>query len=413
MSNENIESKIPESLQEKFNIDSGNTQEQPQTEQEVSVAPNTATSTISQPEADMFTEAPVVEVVEQEEQPAVVDVDSRMDALMAEKKAPVQQPVVSMNPLDNFKVDLNNLEFVEKTVFNQKEDYDAVFNKKSVFDVVACQSAYSASMSAFNMSDVNSIMNSNVDRYKSRQRMYKAVFNHIEAMSIPKPGFNDWLKITSFGDWDTLLFGIYAQTFPDNNDFDIKCGHCGKETSVTIDNNALIETKDADIYGKIKEVVSGLNDPMMLVEGSQVHKFERVMLNDSKCVVEVQTPSLEDYLTILKNTDPQVLENYAETISVMMFIKNFYLPNLAASKATGSAKYSKVAMGGTEILNVLTKLSVNDGKQLEKIIEDRIEKYAISYSINNAVCQHCKDTLESITVDLETLLFTRINKDKQ
>jgi len=397
-----IQDKIPSSLHDKFNINpaQGN-------EEVVVQAPNTSDAVITQPD------------IEVEEHITNVDLDSKLDTMINSNETSKIETVAatvkvkSYNPLDNIVVDLNNLEFVEKTAFNQQDDYDELFNKKSVFDVVACQSAYSASMSAFNMNDINSITNSNVDRYKSRQRMYKAVYNHIEAMSIPKPGFNEWLSITSFGDWDTLLFGIYAQTFPEDNDFDIKCGHCGKETPVTIDNNTLITVKDEKVYGKIKEVVSGLKDPAMLVNNSQVHKYERVMLKDSKCVVEIQTPSLYDYLSLIKNTDEKVLENYAETVSIMMFIKNFYILDVAATKATGKARFSPISTTGTEMLNTLTKLSVVDGKQLEKAIEARIEKFAINYSINNATCNHCKDTLEPIAVDLETLLFTRINKDQQ
>ena len=69
--------------------------------------------------------------------------------------------------------------------------------------------------------------------------------------------------------------------------------------------------------------------------------------------------------------------------------------------------------GRKALLDLLLKLSVKDGKTLEKSIEKRGKKLEITYSIKNAKCQHCGDTLEDIPIDLERLLFTRINRESE
>jgi hypothetical protein len=231
-------------------------------------------------------------------------------------------------------------------------------------------------------------------------------------MNIPKPDFDEWLKITSFGDLNTLLFAVYCQTFVDNNDFDITCGHCGKVTSVTINNQSLVEARDKAVYDKIDEVIFSTKKAEEIVNNSIVHKNTRIMLNESKLIFDICTPSLYDHLALLKQANPKTIADYAEAFSSMLFISHVYMPDLRTSYQTNKPVYYEIT-NKTKVLSILLNLSNNDGEQLENAIEDKLSKYQITYEIHNAKCMHCQETLPNIPVDLETILFTRINRQRK
>lgn len=318
-----------------------------------------------------------------------------------------------LNFVDKITVDLNNIVITEKPVIQQTEDFNLVFDtSKSAFTVVCCQSAYQASMSGLTLSEKNAINNSESDMFTARQKLYKTIYNKIVSMNFPKPKFDDWLKITSFGDWNTLLFGVYCQTFIEDNDFDITCGNCGKTTPVTVDNNSMVEARDKRVFDKIEEVVSNINSPEQLLETSVVHKNYRIMLKDSKIIVDIHTPTLWDHLMLIKQSNQKVLQEYADTFSAMLFIKNMFMIDAKTSYHTGIPNYYPIT-SKAKMLDVLLKLSNSDGEQLEDAIDEKLGQYQLVYKIHNATCMHCHNKLPDIPVDMETVLFRRINKQRK
>lgn len=315
--------------------------------------------------------------------------------------------------MDNIKVDLNNIILTEKPALKQIEDTNIIFESAvSTFFVTCCQSGYSATLSGLTLAEKNAINNSNLDLFQSKQKLYKTVYNKIQTMNFAKPKFDDWLKLTSMGDWNTLLFGIYCQTFIDNNDFDITCGECGKTTSVTVDNMTLVEVKDKNIYARIEEIVGSNKTPQDLIENSILSKTTRVLLNDSKIIVDIKTPSLWDNLALIKSTNPNTLREYSDTFSAMLFIKKMYMLDVQNTYESGKPYYYEIKEKA-KILDTLLQLSNNDGEQLEDLIEEKLGVYNINYEIHNCKCAHCKKTLPNIPVDMETILFTRINKERK
>jgi len=330
-----------------------------------------------------------------------------------ENEEKVQEVKKSTSPLDNIHIDINTIEIVEKSPFKQMDDFETVFKSKAVYQVVAVQSGYSGELSALTMHDINTITNSNVDLYNHKKNVYQSVHNHLESTSVGKIGFTDWLKVTSYHDFETLLYGIYCQTFPEKNEFDVTCGSCGKKTHIIVNNETLVEThNEGIIMAKIHEILNSCTKPEDLIGKSLVHTTIRTILPDSKMVLDIHTPSLFDHLEMLRTIDQKIVQQHAETIGVMLFIKDLFMIDVEATLQTGRPKYYPIKDKNT-ILDTLSKLSLNDGKHLEKTINERIEKYAISYSVKNSKCQHCSDSLGVLPVDIETALFTQIGKVRQ
>lgn len=316
----------------------------------------------------------------------------------------------NLNFMDKITVDLNNITITEKSPLRRTDDFNTVFdNNIATFSIVCCQSAYSASLSGLTLSEKNALTNSSNDMFQSRQRLYKTIYNKIQSMNIAKPSFDNWLKITAFGDLNTLLFGIYCMTFISNNEFDITCGNCEKVTSIVVDNQTLVEAKDKEVYAKIEEITSHPMSGEELVEHSLVHKNQRIMLNESKVIVDIHTPSLYDHLMLIKQSNPKVLREYADTFSAMLFIGHIYMLDVEGTYRSGQPTYYELT-SKQDILSTLIKLSNNDGEQLESAIEKKLGKYKIDYEIHNAKCTHCGNKIPNMPVDMEEILFTRIQR---
>jgi len=313
------------------------------------------------------------------------------------------------NFMSNVVVDLNNITIIDKPVLSQNEDLTFMINSNNhTFPVVCCQSGYAAQMTGLTLAEKNAINNSNLSIFQSRQILYKTVYNKISSMGFEKPSFDDWLKITSWGDLNTLLFGIYCETYTENNDFDITCGKCKKKTSVTIDNQSMIEVKDKEIYGKIDELVHSIKSGEELANASIIHQKHRVMLNNSKIIFDIKNPTLWDHLLLLKQSKQEIIKQYPEAFSAILFISNMYMPD-TRSFMKGKPSWYEVT-NRAQILHTLLEISTKDGDQLEAYIEKELGKFKITYEISNITCSHCKAKLPNIPVDMETVLFTRINK---
>ena len=315
------------------------------------------------------------------------------------------------NILDKIQIDLNSIEIVEKPAFEKLRDFEAVFKKKATFQIVAVQSGFSAHMSALKMQDIHNITNSTLDAYEHKKIMYQTIHSHIEDSSIGRIGFNDWLKLTSYHDFPTFLYGIYCQTYPESNEFEITCGSCKELTKISMNNESLIETyNEGIVLEKIREIISSSKTLEDLIGKSLVHTTTRILLPNSKLIIDIQTPSLWDHLELLKTANNNAIKNYGETIGLVLFIKNIYMIDYQSTMATGKPKYYPLN-DKNEFVNVVRELSKDDGKFLETSVNERIERYAITYSIQNTKCSKCNDNLGSLPVDMETALFTQLRKE--
>jgi hypothetical protein len=357
-------------------------------------------------------EETVEEVMEEEEE--VVDEEVKKPAKKTTprkrttpaKKTQQKKQQSARDLLKNIKIDLNNIEFSDKSPLEKIDDIEFILNGKPSFQVVANQSGYIAHMESIRLADINSITNSTMDMYASKQKLYKTIFSKINTTSIGKMDYKTWLRVTSFFDLPSLMYGIYNQTFPGDTTFEVTCRHCQQPTDVIVNNETLIDVKDEATYSKLAEIVNHAKKPEDLLKDSLVNKYTRSVLPDDKILVDIQTPSLWNHLELLASIDKRQLEELDDVIGTMLFIKNLYVLDISALKQ-GKVKYSEVT-DKNQIVNILRNLEVNDAKALGDAISDRTEKYAIYYKIKDHNCSKCGNSVGEIPVDMETMLFTQI-----
>lgn len=326
----------------------------------------------------------------------------------------IQNTKGELEDVPEFQFDLSEIEISDDIdPIAAMQDMETIFNNTGTFEVVAFQSGYKAELSALSMQDVSSIMTATNDIVTNRRRLYQQIHKHIESTSIGILGFNDWCKYTSFGDIETFLYGIYCQTFPTKNDFELQCPSCGKLTSVAVNNNTLISVANMELMShRINEIRQSATKPADIIGKSLVHTEKRVSLPSSKVVADIKIPSIKDYLDLLSSLDQKFIMENSEVTGNILYLKALYMPDLKKSKRTGKPCYT-IVDDKNKIINILLRLNIKDGLYLEKQINERVASYSVEYKINGVRCQHCKDKMPSTPVDLEKILFTAMDKSRE
>lgn len=311
--------------------------------------------------------------------------------------------------LDNIVIDLNNIEIVEKIdPMLSYKDMDFVLNGSGTYQIIASQSCYIAFMQAFKTKDINEIKYSNLDGYNFRRKFYQLIYSKINTTSLGKITFDTFLKITSFFDLESLLYGIYTMSFPGNTKFDIKCGHCGKKFEAFINNDSLVDSKDPNIYKHFDEITSTIKLPEEALQKSLVHNVKRVILKESKIVVDIQIPTLQDHLNILSSIqNPENSASKKEIMDTLIFVKKMMVLDVNETKSRGKAIYFEVKDLST-MATILNKMSPNDSEELVNYINDRTTKYSIDFKIKNLECPNCKKKTGAIDVVIQDLVFQQI-----
>lgn len=309
--------------------------------------------------------------------------------------------------LKGLTIDLNNIEFVEKSPLEKMDDVDFLLNGKPSFQIIANQSAYIAHMESLRLADINSITSSSMDMYASKQKLYKTIWSKMNTSSVGKMDYKTWLKVTSFFDLPSFMYGIYNQTFPGDTSFEINCRHCNAPTDVIVNNATLIDVKNEETYAKLNEIINTAKKPADLLKDSLVNKFTRSVLPEDKILVDIQTPSLWDHLELLSSIDKSKLDELDDVIGTMLFIKNMHIVDIKTLQEQHKIAYSEVS-DKVQMVNILRNLEMMDAKALGDAISERTEKYAIEYKIKDHDCSKCGQSVGDIPVDMETMLFTQI-----
>ena len=377
-------------------------------------------STNEEEEEGVVDEEPVEEVVQTETtsnnddnfiSEGFANFEKSLDLQQDMKKNPKKRNSI----LDNIHVDLNNIEIMQQPdLMTMSAIEDIILDDKTTMLVTCCQSSYTSEMSALKNQEIDNITNSDVDYYTYMKRLYQTINKHMENTSVGKMPYGEWLHNTSYFDIDTLLYGIYCQTFPYENKYSITCPECENTFDAIVNNNTLIEMRgEGDTYAKINEIVSGIHEAKDLVANSQVHKSKRVLLNESKIIVDIRIPSVYDYLEeVVSKSSDRELEDYQNALGLSLFIEKIFMPNILLLEQTKNLKYIDLDIEHNQgkMLTTIANLSYYDSLQLTDEINNFIEKYRVTYSIRNITCPHCGRVMTTIPLDMQTVLFSVIRR---
>jgi len=327
------------------------------------------------------------------------------------KKEPVPTKA-SKNILDSLVVDLEHFDIIDANVIDETQFTNAALDSDASYQVICLRSGFSGSMTSLNFKDKDRIRNSNLDAFNERKMIYSIAHTKMSSSSVGKMSFAEFLKITAYSDIDTLMFGIFCQTYPGNTEFTINCGNCQFPINTSINPQAFIQIKDNDVFAYVDEILSNQHAPLELLGKSLVHTTRRIILPKSKLIIYIKTPSLQDHLNLLSHYNAASMANLRETIGIMTYIDKLYYPNMAAIKASGRPVYSELKEFGKK-LDVVYRLKDGDDDFLNGEINKREEKHNVSYRLKEMECPQCKHNIKDMDIDIERLLFYQMEETRK
>jgi hypothetical protein len=261
-------------------------------------------------------------------------------------------------------------------------------------------------MEGLTYGEMTALTDSTLDSYASRLLMAQTIHKKINTTSVGKLSFEKWASITSFFDLETLVYGIYLETFPGDTKFDITCGHCKKKIVANVNNDSLITTKDAVTTEKVNEILSSGNN-VEQVKNNVLSRATRIVLPYSKIIVDLKMPSVAKHLELLSGVKPENEKKLARIIMLMLYIDNMYVMDINGSMKSHKSKYFQVS-DKNQIGRIIDKMTAADARVLLEEIGKLSTTYSVEYGIKSFECPNCHKPVGDIPVDMENLLFIQI-----
>ena len=286
-------------------------------------------------------------------------------------------------------------------------------DKNPSFKVAALQSGYTAEIGPLAFEDISRIQASAVDAHASRMKLLRTLHSRIQQFSCGNIKFQDWLKQTAQGDYDTLMYGLYASTYPGENDFDVNCRHCGHQNKITVDVGQLARVESDDVYAEIRKLLDPKTDFKGAIQNSLVGRTIQRKLPQTGIIAEIRNPSMQDYLDGVqwfvnaqdRNTGmlPSEIAGAEVIRTLSMYVHRMLVP------VNGGAQYLPVE-GQLERSQLIGRLPRADGQALTDAVDEETKKLEVSYSLPAYNCSGCGKRNEDLFLDFEALLFIKLRE---
>lgn len=341
---------------------------------------------------------------------------SAMRSIAAEREAPSKQTENIKRVLSEAIIDPDNIQIDTSSSANPLLIHSQLSILEKVrpapsFPVIALKSGYRADFGALNNNEKITVRNINGSILDQTTKLLRLVHSKVLNTSVGGLKFEDFLNITAEDDFDTLLYGIYYATFPTETEYSVTCPHCERENKVKLCPDHLIEVIDQERAGKyVNEVLNNYGRGREFLENSLVAKPNRIVLPESKIVVELITPTLRRMLDNLRLAE--TLKQYqGEIVTTTKYIGKMFIPNIEAMMH-GNTSYFPMA-NTNEIVGIVNGLSGDDFQFLRKALSARYRQYRVEYRIPNFNCAHgnCSKEIANIDMDLTRMIFFAIGAE--
>lgn len=283
----------------------------------------------------------------------------------------------------------------------------------TTFKVIALQSGFSTEIAPLSFADTTYLTASVMDNYTLRKRVFKTLFDKMSNTSVQGMDFASFLANTASGDLDTLMYGLYGSTYPGNNEFELNCRKCGGSNKLAVNVNELPQALDPDsAHHEIMKHIDPARKYLLATDIAAINKTYKRQLPESKIVVEIRMPTLQDQLDGAQWYSQAVdretgMLPEANAGMEMLRVFNLHTKAIFLPVPGTDNKYYPVT-DEHERLNAIRNLSNVDGRALSAAIDEITEKLAVNYRLPDYRCSHCQAVNGDLYIDFEAMLFTKL-----
>ena len=305
------------------------------------------------------------------------------------------------------KVDLSKVNIVRTdNPLTSFQELERLFSKSS-FDVIALKSGYRASFSAMNNQDMIRVRKISGTIKEQNVKLMRIIYDHMVSNSIGKISFPDWLRVTAEADYETLIYGIYCATFPNDVDYSVNCPNCKHKNTLKIGKDHLVQVIDDTLYNYVDTVINERKTVQELIRESELNNTTRIILPESKIIIDISLASIEDLINSLKNAE--VNTGYEKEI--FGYLKHFsaIMVPIVRTFIDGNPQWLEIT-SVQEKANVIANIPFSDRTYLETCITEKTNKNTVSYRLPDCKCGACGEPIKNINVDMTEVLFQNIAK---
>lgn len=276
------------------------------------------------------------------------------------------------------------------------------------YSVVMLHSGYKAEMTALSFQEIAALQTTITDAHAARLKMLRIVLARMSSPSVAMDE-NRFLNGTTESDLNTLLFGIYASTYPGKNDYTVRCRHCGVENTCVHTPNELIRIRGEEVYATIEAILASDGDKEQATRDAPINKSISVQLPTTGVIVEICDPSLQETLRHIdffqKKIDPKTgearrgTEGYDTLVELAVHIKRILLPSGGGLLPVTDLEAKIQAIGS---------LPQEDGKALTDALAAEIKRLAVEFRVPDFNCAKCKKTNDDLFLNFERVLFDKM-----
>lgn len=269
-------------------------------------------------------------------------------------------------------------------------------------------------MSFGEMSDIG--LDPETITYDVLNKRFSVIYNNMIDTSVGKfETYEDFLKNTSYMDFEMLVFGMVCSTLPEDDSITLTCARasCKKEYDAKYSPRSLIRWDDCDprlleAVSKICDVASDPEKARAYYEESSVHKVKAYEMPYSKVVIDFGAVSMWDFLNGVVSImlDPDFNEKYKDGLQAA---------SLAAQSMTVVRSVSVPKADGTydtftaaeDIFEILRSLNPQDFSVVLSVLDQYARAYHVPFYIPNSKCPHCGYISKKVNIPIRELVFTK------
>lgn len=300
------------------------------------------------------------------------------------------------------KISLNDLNIISDAVPGMERASlanRALDSAKKIMSAFLPNSGYTITLSGLNRSEMRTLSEANMNGFQYRDFVYRLIHTHIVNTSIGILSYDEFCKLTSFSDFQTLCYLIYSSTFKTSGKYVFTCPTCQTKQKITVDNNN-IAVIDFENYEALKLHYNHINSKFDLVNDKNEKDITSGdMLPSSKIVLKIKSPSLQQSLDVLKYINADEMLEDSNFVLMSMYIDKVYIPS--------GEKYV-IEEDRPKIHDILQKLEADDILSLNEILLECLEKEdVISYELKKIKCSDpdCEEEFDNVQISLENMLF--------
>jgi hypothetical protein len=249
------------------------------------------------------------------------------------------------------------------------------------YEVITPQTNMSYHVRSLNVQEEERLKASFLTPKKANDHLNKCIFDSFVKKPEEIKSYDNWLKKTTLKDRDALLYGLYHITYEDIRNYDVTCGSCQKNYSVTI--------KASDTFN------------FTLYEGKEsiLDKRKDVELPVSKGVfATLKQPTLWDEVMALRTVNSQATGSI-DILTETLIIEKFY-----QTKPEGGD--SVVYSSREDIIDAYRSLAARDKRHVYSKYREEFGKYGIELKMATS-CTHC-GAEDLINIDLVGNFFRMV-----